>query len=186
MLAHAVIVTLSVATAAPAHAAESSAEHQMSKSLGWLIGTWEEAGSRERPGAPAATMSFHWKAGKEVVLWEGTYAAEEATWSFVATIFFDRHKDRLRVFAFNSHGQRHLGLLKEATPDKLAWTMSGLRADGRKERFVAEFVRRGDGTVDFNLKDRRPADEDMGGDSTIRLRRVDGSLKETEVSGTAP
>ena len=63
-------------------------------------------------------MSFRWSAGRKVVLWEGTFAAKEATWSFVAAIFFDPYKDNLRVFAFNSHGRRHMGLLAKLASRK--------------------------------------------------------------------
>jgi hypothetical protein len=186
MMTCSVMVALSVAASVPAQAEKPSVGHDLPSSLSWLIATWESPDAADPYGMPAARMSFQWKAGKQVVLWEGTYAAEEAAWSFVATIFYDRQKDRLRVFAFNSHGQRHLGLLEESSPERLAWTMSGLRADGRPERFVAEFVRRGDGTMDFKLRDRRPADEAAGGDSTVRLRRVDGTSEDARATARSP
>jgi len=103
------------------------------------------------------------------------YVSGEADWSFVATFFYDQIKDRSRVFAFNSHGQRHLGLLTDSEPGKLAWKMSGVRPDGRLERFVIEFVEGPDGKVTFNIKDRSPADDKRDESASVVLRRTDES-----------
>jgi hypothetical protein len=123
-------------------------------------------------------MSFRWAAGNEVVLWEGAYVAEEATWSFAAVIFYDPVKERLRMFTFNDGSQRHLGILQKSGPGKLAWNLSGLRADGTKERFVVEFVPKGKDRLLFNLRDRRPGDGSIEGNLTTELRRVVEPVKE--------
>jgi hypothetical protein len=117
-------------------------------------------------------MTFRWAAGDQVMLMEGTYVAEEATWSYAAVFFYDPIKERIRVFSFNSNGQRHMGILTAAEPGKLVWRMSGLLPDGRAERFVMKFLEGDDETLGFQLKDRRPSDGGSDGSSSITLRRV--------------
>jgi hypothetical protein len=170
MLNHVMFAVLTLPLTAGAPLEERPARDVLAESFGGLLGTWEQA-EPARPSA-ATRMSFRWAAGQQAILWEGSYPTDEADWSFVAVFFFDPVKGRLRVFAFNSEGQRHMGILADSTPGKLAWNMSGLRDDGSKERFVAEFVKEGDGVLIFNLRDRRPADEAMDGDAAVMLRRV--------------
>jgi hypothetical protein len=120
-------------------------------------------------------MTFRWAAGDQVMLMEGTYVTEEATWSYAAVFFYDPIKERIRVFSFNSNGQRHMGSLTAAEPGKLVWGMSGLLPDGRAERFVMKFLEGDDETLGFHLKDRRPSDGESDGSSSITLRRVAGA-----------
>ena len=117
-------------------------------------------------------MTFRWAADKQVLLWEGSLVAKEATWSFVATFFHDRQKDRTRVFSFNDDGQRHLGLLSHAGPGRLVWKMSGVRPDGQLESFVMEFVHTQDDTLTFSLSERRPGDPGGSDNSSVTLRRT--------------
>jgi hypothetical protein len=175
MFKHAFCLVLVFTLAATAWAEPKSRADTLTDSLGWLIGTWEAAPATSGPEDVKTNMSFKWAAGEEVVLWEGTYASDEADWSFLATFFYDPIKGRSRVFAFNSHGQRHLGLLIESEPGRLSWKMNGVRPDGRLERFVIEFIEGPDGTVTFNIKDRSPADDPRDESASVVLRRAEAS-----------
>jgi len=179
MVKHVVLMALAFTLVEPGHAEPIKTDRSMSESLGWLIGTWEEV-SPTSTGSPATEMSFRWAAGREVILWEGNYAAEEATWSFAAIFFFDPIKDRVRVFAFNSHGQRHLGILTKSEPGTLAWGVSGILPNGRKERFVMEFNKGEKDTLIFNLRDRRPDDGSGDGNSSVKLRRTAESGRDSK------
>jgi hypothetical protein len=143
-----------------------------SKLLDGLIGTWEAATNKNDLQETSTSMSFRWAAGKEVVVWEGTLVAEESNWSFVAVKFFDRVKERMRIFSFTQGGQRHLGMLESAKTENLIWKLSGIRSDGTKERLLVEFIPKGNNRLVLKLRDRRPAEEPIAGDVTIELRRV--------------
>jgi len=172
MLKPVLCVAIALAFAVPVQAEESKDNRILSDSLGWLVGTWKDASSAADSQSDATTMSFRRAAGDKVVLMEGTYVAKEATWSFAAVFFYDPVKERIRVFSFNSDGQRHMGILTAEGPGKLAWGMSGLLPDGSAERFVMKFVQGEGGTLDFHLKDRRPTDGESDAGSTVTLRKT--------------
>jgi hypothetical protein len=163
------------APAEPARSDHDINPHPLARTMGRLIGTWESPIATGASSHRGTKMSFRWAADQEVILWEGSYAAEEATWSFAAVFFFDRIKDRVRVFAFNSNGQRHLGMLQDSEPVKLVFRLSGLLPDGRKETFVMEFVGPEEDTLVLNLRDRRPNDGAGDSDSSVKLRRAANS-----------
>ena len=166
-----VLVAIGLAFAQPAQGEEKAATPPLPDSLGWLVGTWEDAGAA-KAGADRTKMTFRWAADKQVLLWEGSFVAKEATWSFVATFFHDRHKGRTRVFSFNNDGQRHLGLLSHAGPGRLVWKMSGVRPDGKLESFVMEFVHTQNDYLTFSLSERRPGDPGGSDNSSVTLRRA--------------
>lgn len=172
MLRLVLFAAFALAFPAPAQAERSDDDRILSDSLGWLVGTWEDASSAADARSDATTMSFRRAAGDKVVLMEGAYVAKEATWAFAAVFFYDPVKKRIRVFSFNSDGQRHMGILTAEEPGKLAWGMSGLLPDGRAERFVMKFVQGEGGTLDVHLKDRRPSDDESGGSSSVTLRKI--------------
>lgn len=174
-LTYSALGVLLFAFAAPSPAAEGDKKQSLEGSLGWLIGTWSAAASPEAEGVGETKMAFDWAAGEKVILWEGSYASPEANWTFVATFFYDPFKERVRVFSFNSNGQRHLGILTHADSDKLLWRMSGLLPDGRKETFLLELVRGEEDALVLNLKDRKPSDGGEAGQSSVTLRRTSPS-----------
>ena len=140
--------------------------------MGWLTGKWTSSDSGLAGDGVGTNMSFQWAAGREVLLWKGTYASDESTWSFVATFFYDPKKERFRVFSFNSDGQRHLGVLTHAGPGRMVWKMSGLRSDGQLETFVMEFLHGQNDTLVFSMAERSPGDAEGSENTAITLRRT--------------
>jgi hypothetical protein len=164
------ILAFSLTTAA--HADNHQQTPSLSDSHGWLIGTWEATDPTATSGSEKTTMQFRWGAGEQVILLEGEYVAEEASWSYAAVFFYDSVMERFRVFTFNSNGRRHLGLLTKEPSDTLVWKMHGLLPDGRRERFVMEFVPGEDDTLTFHLRDREPNDDGSDSTATVEFRRV--------------
>lgn len=148
--------------------------------MGWLTGKWTSPGSDVAGDGPGTNMSFQWAAGREVLLWKGTYASDESTWSFVATFFYDPKKERFRVFSFNSDGQRHLGVLTHAGPGRMVWKMSGLRSDGQIETFVMEFLHGQNDTLVFSMAERSLGDAEGSENMAITLRRTSDAKQGTD------
>jgi len=166
-----VLLALVFVVSTTARAEQSGGTSPLSDSLGWLNGSWQISDSVETADDNGTKMSFRWAADKEVLLWEGSYASDEATWSFVATVFYDPKKDRLRMFSFNGQGQRHLGVLTHAGPGRLVWKMSGLRSDGQIESFVMEFLHGQTDTLVFSMAERIAGDADGSSNTSITLKR---------------
>jgi hypothetical protein len=148
--------------------------------MGWLTGKWTSPASGVAGDGLGTNMSFQWAAGREVLLWKGTYASDESTWSFVATFFYDPKKERFRVFSFNSDGQRHLGVLTHAGPGRMVWKMSGLRSDGQIETFVMEFLHGQNDTLVFSMAERSPGDADGSDNTAITLRRTSDAKQDKD------
>jgi len=167
--------TLLATSPAPGNANDMEAPPSMDATLGWLTGNWTSSDSAAAGDNLKTSMSFKQAAGEKVLLWEGTYASDESTWSYVATFFYDPKKERFRVFSFNSDGQRHLGVLTHAGPGRLVWKMSGLRSDGQMESFVMEFLHGQNDTLVFSMAERSPGDADGSDNTALTLRRTSGS-----------
>ena len=148
--------------------------------MGWLTGKWTNPDSGLAGDGVGTNMSFQWAAGTEVLLWKGTYASDESTWSFVATFFYDPKKERFRVFSFNSDGQRHLGVLTHAGPGRMVWKMSGLRSDGQLETFVMEFLHGQNDTLVFSMAERSPGDAEGSENTAITLRRTSDAKQDKD------